>query len=91
MKLLISVNRKNGHENAKENIELAIELFKTHSEFIVGIDLSGDPSSGGAFLDLLNSARESGLKIAAHCAEVNIISMRIMKNLYYCYFNTIEH
>ncbi|KAJ8678735.1 hypothetical protein QAD02_014522 [Eretmocerus hayati] len=68
-KLLISVNRKQGLKAARENIHLAIELSKEHKE-IVGIDLSGDPTKGDAFLNLLDEARKSGLKIAAHCAEV---------------------
>lgn len=37
---------------------------------IVGIDLSGDPTKGDAFIELLDQARKAGLRIAAHCAEV---------------------
>ena len=69
VKLLISVNRKQGLKAAKENVQLAIEMSKEYRQ-IVGIDLSGDPTKGDAFIELLNQARNAGLKIAAHCAEV---------------------
>lgn len=69
VKLLLSVNRKQGLKSAKENIHLAMEMNKDYPD-IVGIDLSGDPSSGEAFIELLRKARKTGLKIAAHCAEV---------------------
>lgn len=36
----------------------------------MGIDLSGDPTEGDAYLNLFKNARNIGLKIAAHCAEV---------------------
>ncbi|KAG8039258.1 hypothetical protein G9C98_003565 [Cotesia typhae] len=70
VKLLVSVNRKNGFKDAEENIKLAIEYYKKYPECVVGIDLSGDPTQGDACLNLLKSARDFGLKIAAHCAEV---------------------
>lgn len=69
VKLLISVNRKQGLKAAKENIHIAIEMSKEHHD-IVGIDLSGDPTKGNAFIQLLEQARAAGLNIAAHCAEV---------------------
>lgn len=40
---------------------------------IVGIDLSGDPTTGEAFIELLSKARNTSLRIAAHCAEVRKI------------------
>ncbi|XP_072757087.1 N6-Methyl-AMP deaminase isoform X2 [Anoplolepis gracilipes] len=70
VKLLISINRKQGLESAKENINLAIQFMKRYPEYIVGIDLSGDPTTGYSFLELLKMSRKAGLKIAAHCAEV---------------------
>ncbi|XP_014212670.1 adenosine deaminase-like protein [Copidosoma floridanum] len=80
VKLLISVNRKQGFKAAKENIRLAIEMKQEH-DCIVGIDLSGDPTKGEAFIELLHIARTAGLKIAAHCAEVpnEVESMDIIK------------
>lgn len=72
MKLLISVNRKQGYKAAQENIELAINFMKKYPQYIVGLDLSGDPITGNIFLKLLRKARMAGLKIAAHCAEVKL-------------------
>lgn len=46
--------------------------MKKYPEYIVGIDLSGDPTVDYSFLELLEISRKAGLKIAAHCAEVNI-------------------
>ncbi|EZA47964.1 hypothetical protein DMN91_011425 [Ooceraea biroi] len=70
VKLLVSINRKQGYESAKENINLAIQFTKRYPEYVVGIDLSGDPMAGDSFLELLETSRKAGLKIAAHCAEV---------------------
>ncbi|XP_026668459.1 adenosine deaminase-like protein isoform X2 [Ceratina calcarata] len=71
VKLLISINRKQGYKAAEENINLAINFLKKYSQYIVGLDLSGDPMTGDAFLELLRKARTAGLKIAAHCAEIS--------------------
>lgn len=71
VKLLISINRKQGYKAAEENINLAINCLKKYPEYIVGLDLSGDPMTGDAFLELLRKARAAGLKIAAHCAEIS--------------------
>ncbi|KYN13501.1 Adenosine deaminase-like protein [Trachymyrmex cornetzi] len=44
VKLLVSINRKQGYESAEENINLAIQFMEKHPEHVVGIDLSGDPT-----------------------------------------------
>ncbi|XP_034196674.1 adenosine deaminase-like protein [Osmia lignaria lignaria] len=71
VKLLISINRKQGYIAAKENVQLAIEYFKKYSHYIVGLDLSGDPMAGEPFLKLIEKAKMAGLKISAHCAEIS--------------------
>jgi len=70
VKLLISINRKQGYESAEENINLAIQFMEKYPGYVVGIDLSGDPTTGDSFLELLETSRKVGLKITAHCAEV---------------------
>ncbi|XP_018304077.1 adenosine deaminase-like protein [Mycetomoellerius zeteki] len=70
VKLLVSINRKQGYEPAEENINLAIQFMEKHPEHVVGIDLSGDPTVGDSFLELLETSRKVGLRITAHCAEV---------------------
>lgn len=71
VKLLISINRKQGYESAEENINLAIQFMEKYPGYVVGIDLSGNPTTGDSFLELLETSRKVGLKIIAHCAEVN--------------------
>lgn len=71
VKLLISINRKQDYESAEENINLAIQFKEKYPEYVVGIDLSGDPTAGDSFLKLLEISRKAGLRITAHCAEVN--------------------
>jgi adenosine deaminase len=73
VKLLVSINRKEGYESAEENINLAIEFREKCPEYIVGIDLSGDPTRGDLFLELLEKCRKVGLKITVHCAEVSYL------------------
>lgn len=48
--------------------------MEKYPQYIVGIDLSGDPTAGDIeeFLQLLEMSRKMGLKISVHCAEVNI-------------------
>lgn len=70
VKLLISINRKQDYESAEENINLAIQFKEKYPEYVVGIDLSGDPTAGDSFLKLLEISRKAGLRITAHCAEV---------------------
>ncbi|XP_043279133.1 adenosine deaminase-like protein [Venturia canescens] len=70
VKLLISLDRKDPYEVARENAELAISLHTKYPNYIVGIDLSGDPTKGDAYLHLLEQCRQVGLKISAHCGEV---------------------
>ncbi|XP_076176171.1 adenosine deaminase-like protein isoform X2 [Ptiloglossa arizonensis] len=70
VKLLISINRKQGYKAAEENINLAINFFKKYPRYVVGLDLSGDPMTGDAFLELLKEARMAGLKVVVHCAEI---------------------
>nr|XP_012235884.1 PREDICTED: adenosine deaminase-like protein isoform X2 [Linepithema humile] len=83
VKLLVSINRKEGFESAKENINLAKQFMEKYPQYVVGIDLSGDPTAGDIenFLQLLEMSREMGLKIAVHCAEVpnNIETIHILK------------
>uniref|UniRef100_A0A915L3L8 Adenosine deaminase domain-containing protein n=1 Tax=Romanomermis culicivorax TaxID=13658 RepID=A0A915L3L8_ROMCU len=68
VKLLLSIDRTRSLELARETINLAL----SNVNYVVGIDLSGDPRSDGRkFIDLLNYIkRSSNLKIALHLAEV---------------------
>ncbi|XP_034244895.1 adenosine deaminase-like protein [Thrips palmi] len=73
VKLLLSVNRREGLTEAEENIKAAIAAHVAYPEVVVGVDLSGNPSCGNVtdeILPLFTNARVSGLKIALHCAEI---------------------
>lgn len=69
---MVSINRKEGYKSAEENVDLAIQFMKQFPQYVVGVDLSGDPKVKESFLPLLKISRKMGLKVAAHCAEVII-------------------
>jgi adenosine deaminase len=67
-KLILSVDRRNTLAQAKETIDLALEL---QSRGVVGVDLCGDPSSGpiAHLAPAFYEAKLAGLKITLHFAE----------------------
>lgn len=57
--------------------------MEKYPEYIVGIDLSGDPTAGDSFLELLEMSRKVGLRITAHCAEVSyLFSNKLSLHIY---------
>lgn len=56
-----------------ETVQLAVKL---QPRGVVGIDLSGDPTLGhwNMWLPAMQFARQNGLKITLHAAEVTLIS-----------------
>ncbi|XP_016960076.1 adenosine deaminase-like protein [Drosophila biarmipes] len=73
VKLLPSINRAEPVAVAEETVSLAVELAQSHPGLILGIDLSGNPARGSfsEFAPILAKAREKGLKLAIHCAEID--------------------
>ncbi|XP_023178859.1 adenosine deaminase-like protein [Drosophila hydei] len=73
VKLLPSINRAEPVDVAEETVALAVELSAIEPDIIVGIDFSGNPNQGKFkdFMPVLNKARNHGLKLAMHCAEVD--------------------
>ncbi|KAJ9591848.1 hypothetical protein L9F63_001665, partial [Diploptera punctata] len=72
VKLLVSIDRRQEKEAAEEIVEIALSAKQQYPHIIAGIDLSGDPSKGmiSDFLPLLERARNAGLSISIHCAEI---------------------
>ncbi|KAG1670376.1 hypothetical protein FOA52_000136 [Chlamydomonas sp. UWO 241] len=68
VKLLLSIDRREGAASAAETVELAAEFPGA----VVGIDLSGDPTVGEwrEWAGALARACELGLRITLHCGEV---------------------
>lgn len=70
IKLLIDVSRTFGHENAMNNLHIAVTLRDKYCE-IIGIGLGGDESRGntGDFADVFKEAKDRGLRVVAHAGE----------------------
>jgi len=70
VKVLLSINRAMDSTQAHQVVELA---KKFAGKYVVGIDLSGNPAVGefDTWLLALQQAREHGLKLSIHFAEVN--------------------
>lgn len=73
MKLLISVDRKNGEEEGLKTVQLATTIQTKYPDVMVGIDISGDPRLGDAswIVRVMQYARNEGLKISCHLPEVD--------------------
>ncbi|XP_059611153.1 adenosine deaminase-like protein [Phlebotomus argentipes] len=71
VKLIPSIDRSKGVAVAEETVLLAVKMKEKYPDLIVGIDLSGNPENTEFrdFQGVLEKARNSGLKLALHCAE----------------------
>uniref|UniRef100_UPI00358FE9BF adenosine deaminase-like protein isoform X1 n=1 Tax=Myxine glutinosa TaxID=7769 RepID=UPI00358FE9BF len=72
VRLLLSIDRKNGAMVAMETVKLAQEYLLTSDDCVVGVDLSGNPKVGHwrDFYPALQVARNTGLKLSLHLAEI---------------------
>lgn len=71
-RLIVSIDRSRSVEEALENVNLAISLHESRNEYLVGVDLGGNPLKNDFrhFEASFLRARESGLKVTLHCGEV---------------------
>lgn len=74
VKLIVSLDRQQGKGPASETLDVILTAHYQNPKIIVGVDLSGDPVKGLVtdYLPILACARNVGLKISIHCAEVCI-------------------
>jgi len=72
VRFLPSVDRAQHPNEAAETIKLAQEYMLTSEGIVVGLDFSGNPYKGNAsdFVEMLLSAKSSGLKLSVHAAEI---------------------
>ncbi|PNF24112.1 hypothetical protein B7P43_G03245 [Cryptotermes secundus] len=72
VKLMVSLDRQQGQESASETLDAVLTAHSQNPKLIVGLDLSGDPMKGSLtdYLPSLAHARNAGLKISIHCAEI---------------------
>ncbi|KAJ3052203.1 hypothetical protein HK097_006727 [Rhizophlyctis rosea] len=74
VRLILSLDRRESTESCLDTVDLAIQL-KNKTGLVVGIDLCGPPTDGTAvvFAPAIKRAKESGLKVTLHAAEIQNI------------------
>ncbi|MBN3280152.1 ADAL protein, partial [Polyodon spathula] len=77
VRFLVAIDRRHGPEVAMETVKMAEDFSVSSDGVVVGLDLSGDPtvSHGKDLIPSLQRARNSGLKLAVHLAEVRALAL----------------
>jgi len=77
VKLLISVDRRNGENDGLENVQLAHRWAQRYPDIVVGLDISGDPTHGSMewISRVITEAKQFNLFVSCHLSEVNIRKM----------------
>ncbi|CAG5118269.1 unnamed protein product [Candidula unifasciata] len=72
VKLLVSIDRRQGVKVAEMAVDLAEKLMQETNGLVLGIDFSGDPKVGDAanFISVFLDAGRRGLKLGLHLAEL---------------------
>lgn len=72
VRYISSINRSAPAECAVEAVNLAIKYKEEGEQYLVGVELSGDPRTGrfSDFKEALTLAKTAGLKVSLHCAEL---------------------
>ncbi|XP_033634004.1 adenosine deaminase-like protein [Asterias rubens] len=76
VRFMIAIDRGRDLKTAQETVKLAKEFYASSGGVVVGLDLSGDPNKNDArdYIPFLKEARESGLKLALHTAEIRNVT-----------------
>lgn len=70
VKLLFSIDRRHDFKTSEEVLNIIVEMKEKYPDVVRGIDLSGNPNEGSFYEDIFLKARQNGLFITLHCAEV---------------------
>ena len=73
-RFLVSIDRGASVQEAEESVALAIDFFQKPDSYIVGVDIGGNPTKNDFrdFQPAVTKARNAGLKVTVHCAEVPV-------------------
>lgn len=80
LKLLLSVNRRDTmyylfifSEKAFNTVQLCNKFHDKYPEYVIGIDLSGDPNGEDFdfYSDIFSYCRDCNLYVTCHCAEID--------------------
>lgn len=82
IRLILSIDRGKPFTQAADILSIAISSRRTHNSPIVGLDFSGNPFgvSFSEFMNLFQRARDEGLKVTVHTAEIGDLSINALTN-----------
>ncbi|KAJ3648715.1 hypothetical protein Zmor_020494 [Zophobas morio] len=69
-KLLLSIDRGHDLKTSEESMDAIIKMKKKYPSIIKGVDFCGNPNVGSFNCSLFKQARDNGLFVTLHCAEV---------------------
>lgn len=70
VKLLLCIDRRHSNIINEEDLSLIIEMKETYPDIVKGIDLCGNPNEGCFDRIIFEKAKQSGLLVTLHCAEI---------------------
>lgn len=82
IRLILSIDRGKPFIQAADILRIAITSKRTHNSPIIGLDFSGNPFgvSFSEFVHLFQQARDEGLKVTVHTAEIGDLAVNALTN-----------
>jgi len=82
IRLILSIDRGKSFTQAADILSIAISSKHTHNSPIMGLDFSGNPFgvSFSEFVHLFQRARNEGLKVTVHTAEIGDLAINALTN-----------